>query len=576
MSALRTRVVLAAGLVAFLSPAFLAGQAEIGETWPEGILGVQMDRWQQSQGALAQARLLADAEEIPPERLKEIHRLYAQAIAESSGTQRLEAYNSYGVFLLGQNEPERAAAMLFLAKSALELALSSDDLAHFWATRLEPLTHSRLLYNYGIALERSGDLEEAAPAFLQSFELDPSFMPACDAVFRTSRDLRVPVVERLLERGDLESVRDYLRKGFQGGTESYPELMELWARFLTAARIGPGQDRSFGVTPKWPVGNLTEQLVLIERAYGGQVPLLLDPAEGKAFTEPWQETEGTARAFSGLLQMIGDELVRQGRPREALPRYALAWSSAGNLEAATRLAGLLRSARAEVDPQGEVLDKLLAVFFGGAGTAYLAAAGPGALPFHTSLALLLESEEGANSADGPRSAVYQWERALAAAQQRQANGEPVPGLHSHLATAYKQAGRTDEAVTHFLAAGDQYLALGRPEAAETQLVRAEELATGKPGDAVRLAGLRTAIQKAARPVAPGGRTDGDITNDLNYRLVSDPSLRGKDWDVITKSGTVTISLPQAGLGEIDLEDFKDIVMAAPDVTSVEIKVDPPR
>lgn len=444
--------------------------------------------------ALDHARILASV----PDQRAEVDRLYGAAIQEASGRLRVDASNSYGVFLLQQGDSAKAASVLSTIKGELD---SSKD--------MEPEERSRFLYNYGVALEKSGQVEEASAAYLQSFELDPGFMPACDAVFRTAgSDSRARVVERLLAEGNLDSARDYLKTSFKSGTpESYPELVVLWARYLTAAKVGPGQDfrQAVGVTPGWGDGPAGARIGLIEKSYAGQLPLVLNPDEGMLYASFWRDGKGSVEVFSNLLRMLGDGFLRAGQHQQALHSYALAWSSVGNMDAAVDLASLLLAQRELVDPQGQVLDQLVSVLFQGKGGAYQGNDWPNVLRFHTILGTIFERQGKWGSSGEPRSAIFQWERALQALERvRTGEASLAPGLHAHLGTAYEAVGRKEEALAQFLLAGEQYVKAGWPETAAAPLRQAEALApsSGRPEEKERLKSLKATLAGYSLKKAP--------------------------------------------------------------------------
>ena len=555
---------------------------------------------QRAESALALARLLAGSQDKSAPPRAEVADLYALAAREATGKLRVEAHNSYGVYLLQQGDAARAASVLSAVKRDLEAS-----------SELDPAARSRFLFNYGAALEKSGRKDEAAKAYQQAVDLDPGFMPACDATFRLARSGSSPdfqritaLVERLIQAGQLDSVRKYLEETSRRYTD--PEQIVLQARYLTAARIGPDQKGRAAELDDWwnpalksgrrPGEELKvlpdksrQRLELIDRSYflddprgdlQGNLPLLLDPEEGRGFTRVWQDSQQSADAFSGLLLMLGDWYLRQGQPAAALPRYALAWSSAGNLDAAVQLATLLQTHREKVDPDGQVLDRLVSVLFDGKGDAYLQGDWPNILRFHTVLATIFERQERWGSSGDPRSAIFQWERALTAQQRlRPATEEQkvAPGLHARLATAYRAVGRNEEALSHFLTAGEQYVALRRPDAAEPVLLRAGELAAGAGDEQTRrLETLQAALVHPKERKPPG--SDSAITALVQAKLAADPEIRRGDLKVTTVKGVVIVSgtLRRAGKEK----EIEKLVLATEGVTRVKTQVQvmtkPPR
>ncbi|HKH49308.1 MAG TPA: BON domain-containing protein [Thermoanaerobaculia bacterium] len=530
---------------------------------------------QRAESALALARLLASSqgESAPPR--AEVTDLYAQAAREATGKLRVEAHNSYGVFLLQHGDAAQAASVLSAVKQNLE---ASGD--------FDPAARSRFLFNYGVALEKSGRGDEAARAYLEAVDLDPGFAPACEGVFRLAQGGSAPdfqritaLVERLIDAGQLDSVLKYLAESFRK-YPSDPEVAVLLARYLTAARIGPDK-KGHATGLEWLPAGIGQRLQLIERSYLAEdLPLLLDPVEGREFTRAWQDSQKSADAFSRLLLMLGDSFLREGRPAAALPRYALAWSSAGNLDAAVQLASLLLTQGEQVDPDGRVLDRLIAVLFEGKGDAYLHEDWPNILRFHTVLATIFERQEKWGSSGDPRSAIFQWEHALSALQRLPPTPEgqkSAPGLHARLATAYQAVGRNKEALSHFLTAAEQYVKLKRSDAAEPVLLLADKLAAGADGEQKKwLKAIQAALVHSKERKSPG--SDSAITAQVQAKLAADPEIRRGDLQVSTVKGVVNVSgtLRRAGKEE----EIEKLVLATEGVsrveTQIQVKAKPPR
>jgi len=426
-------------------------------------------------------------------------------------------------------------------------------------------------------------------------------MPACRAAFRlaqgdSSSDFQriTPLVERLIVAGQLESIREYLQDSSRIYPYPPPDLVALQARYLTAARIGPDKKRRVGAEElDWwwepfksgrrpgSLGMLDavtkRRLELIEQSYflddaQGLLPLLLDPVEGREFTRAWQDSQQSAEAFSSLLLMLGDWYLRHGQPAAALPRYALAWSSAGNLDAAVQLASLLLTQGEQVDPDGRALDRLIAVLFEGKGDAYLHEDWPNILRFHTVLATIFERQERWGSSGDPRSAIFQWEHALSALQHLPSTPEgqkAAPGLNARLATAYQAVGRNKEALSHFLTAAEQYVKLKRSDAAEPVLLLADELATGADGEQKKwLKAIQAVLVHPKERKRPS--SDSAITAQVQAKLAADPEIRRGDLQVSTVKGVVTVSgaLRRAGKEE----EIEKLALATEGVTRVETQV----
>ena len=97
---------------------------------------------------------------------------YCQAKDLASGQLRLQAGNNCATQLLRLGNDQQA------------LDLMQDLWSEFRNAELSPVARSRVLYNYALALEKTGRSEFAKDYYQQAYDADPGFNPAAQAVAR--------------------------------------------------------------------------------------------------------------------------------------------------------------------------------------------------------------------------------------------------------------------------------------------------------------------------------------------------------------------------------------------------------
>lgn len=489
------------------------------------------------------------------ERLEKTARFYLEA-SETEGSIRIEALNGLALLRLRQGRSDEAVQLF---RTLEEAVVGSSD--------LDAASRSRFFYNYASAVEHSGQKEKAFALYLKAVGLDPSFRPACDAALRNARAAEsqpavvkrlTALVELLIAKGDLAAAADYLQRSLREreivGAGSYDALITSLVRYWTAARVGPAGFAKdwkplLSSNTSWLTPQAGARLKLIEQAYEGPLPVLLERYEGQNFTRDWGSLQESpeAKAFSDFLRMVGDRYLELLDPKAAFPRYALAFSSTGNLDAGVYLTSLLLNERERVDPSGQLLFELTNQLFGGKGGAYLRGDWRSILRFHTLLGTIFERQKRWGSSGDARSAVFQWEHAARALDRLGGAGgspEPAPGVYAHLGGAYRAVGRKSDALKAYLTSAEQYVSAKRPEQAETLLLRVEELApAGGAAERDRMETVRGAIErdKRQKETLSSVIRDSDITAAVRAKLAADPELEQQEITIVTEDGWVTLS-----------------------------------
>jgi tetratricopeptide (TPR) repeat protein len=488
------------------------------------------------------ARLLAAGS---VDRQDEAADLYARAAKLGDARLRIEATNGLGVLRLRQGRAPEAADLLASVESQVH---ESNDFDAF--------ARSRYLYNYATALEKSGSIEKAFARFLEALDLDPSFQPACEGAERAAKAFppegRVKQLGELshllIQKGELSAVREYLLRTLRDGRDlsgaPYDDLLVLLVQYWTAARVTPEDAQNdwlpvLSQAASWMSPISRDRVTRIRTAYTTGMPPILDRFQAEASFGAWRTPKEAASAFSGFLKTLGDVFLEKGDARGAVSRYALAFSATGNLDAAVYLAGLLLNQHPSLDPEGRLLNEFIGGVFYAKGESYLRDDWPNILRLHSLLGTIFERQGRWGSSGDAKSAIFQWEHAIAALEKLPGRGQgDAPALHAHLAASYAGGHRRKEALQQYIIAAEQYVAAQRPEAAELLMMRIHTLdSVAGEADRQRAKAVREAIGRVSK--VPTG--DADITAQILSKLAADPELIRNQIQVETRDGEVKVS-----------------------------------
>ena len=582
----------------------------VGEAEKESALRAASSAEEKGRAKLDLALVLAGCADLGQRQNAELihaEELLHQVMREAKGKLRIEAYNNYGILLLRQGRYAEAEVTFSTVDGELRASHDFDRFAR-----------ARFFYNLGVASAGSLHQEQAAAAYATAVRLDPAYKPPSEAllalaqarergpshlerpaqsqgVFRSFAqadiapvDTAVPnatsLLAPLIEQRDPDAV-SYLRSRLEetgvGGRKDFTSELALLVHLLQVE----GTRRADFETKWLPIldrarSSMNEASVarlnfVVEAYRDDRLPVVLAPSEGARLTAAWQVPSRDAAWFSAFLKVVGDDDLAAGHPDRALARYALAWSSTTNFDAAVYLASVLLKFPA-ADPHGRVLDTLVNVLFSGKLAAYGSEDWPNIYRFHTLLGSIFDRQGKWGSADDPHSAIFQWEHALAAYHHLPADSQigepaPVPGLYAKLANAYASAGRKSDALEQYMVASESYLASGRPEAADTLLLKIVKLApvNANAAQQTRIAGLKQAVDDAKWRVIEAGagvRVDESITSAVTARLAAEPEIDRGDITVRTVDGTVTLSGWVRSESTINV--LSDLVRGVPEVRGV--------
>ncbi len=432
----------------------------------------------EAQAALQYARTIQslDASQLTKERVAEARTAYAEAIELGTPQQKVHAENDLAILSLREGDPQQAVAVL-----------RQVDVA-----ALQPGERALYAYNYGRALELSGNGPEAYKKYTQVLEQDPQFNLAAEGAFRLLRASRpAPVgeaarlAETLLGRGQLESAARELRRTLEtwAAEPDAQRLLAVLLRYYVAAKVEPRQFRK----NEWPeLKSLSERgprlapaVEQIAAAYAGETPLFVERGRARGFFSGWSPEPWKIEPFSRLLKTIGDSYDRAEQPRQALALYSGAWSlDPSNTEAALYVALTLRDQADGLDPGGRLLNRMTESVFEEKGIAYQKQDWLNILRQHVLLATIFEKEGRWGPRTDPRSAIFQWTNALRAddrIRQRDPDFPLSPGIYLHLGICHTRVGDPLLAWSAYTKAAYAFLKSSKPEEAAEALGRARSL-----------------------------------------------------------------------------------------------------
>jgi tetratricopeptide (TPR) repeat protein len=428
------------------------------------------DRNKEAEAALDEARTIelwaaVDAEGVT--HLPQAADAYRVAMERGSVQQRALAGNNLGVLLLRQGELVKSLGVF------RQLDLNS----------VAPADAYLYQFNYGRALELNQDKEAAFARYHDAIELRPDFTPAVEGAFRILweqkpapiRDV-ISVTDILVRGGRSDLAREELKRSLVRWSEEPDagELLGELVRSYAASAFSPASfQKDLTFLKKLQSVQLKLGITELSLAYSGQFPPSYKHAP-KPFT--YWGSGGYREPFAKLLKTIGDHYSVQENYAAALACYSNAWGMGRLPDAALYTATLLRDHH-ELDPQEQLLNRLIDSLFPVKRVAYAKQDWPNILRLHVVLATIFESQSQLGSSSNPRSAIFQWEHARAARlklSSETGSYPPSPGLDLHLANCYRAVGRFDDADREYLAAAKGYEQALDPEKALLAYRRAYE------------------------------------------------------------------------------------------------------
>lgn len=347
-------------------------------------------------------------------------------------------------------------------------------------------------YNYGRALESTGQKEAALRRYREALTHAPGFDPAAQGAFGLYRQISPPLVS---EAADLADYLVQTGNAKLAGPELY-ECLRVWANeassvrlvsslmhYLLAEQITPTQFRAAELPrlKELPADAKVTSAArdMLVGAYLGNWKASFKPSETRASFPLISQGQAIKLSYSKLLQQLGDYFAGERQLDQALARYAAAWMvDDENLEAALNVATLMREHRAALDPDRVLFGQVVDLLFERKGGAYLRGDLENIRRFHVVLATIFEKEGHWARTGQADNALFQWEAALRAEERLKAsqpNRAPSPGIHLRLASCYQREGQKEFAWDHYLRAAEGFIELRDPEQANAALLLATEM-----------------------------------------------------------------------------------------------------
>jgi tetratricopeptide (TPR) repeat protein len=385
--------------------------------------------------------------------------LHAGQKAESL-SRYLDAIQWYGDAADAGTPPQRQVALsnmgvLYLNQGKVTEALDSFGRIDFQAA--DPATAPRLRFNYGSALEQAGQKEQAYRQIRTAAEMDPSLR---SAVEKAVRDLAPSAGEAIALCGTILQ-----KAGAPASKECIHRTLERWAgdsdagallALLIRLYVGTGENANAFANSEeaaLPWSTASPRL----RAAMEQIRAAFAPWTRQCFCVDPAGEIGLLKAagYSALLVMTAEQDRDAGAGREALWRYAGAWSiDQDNLDAALGFVSLWNQDPPEEDARA-VFEPLLKGLFP-AGQPATGKPYNQLFRLHMELAAALERGHGCESRDGesdPRAALFHWRRAEKVENLLRFMYPKIPysyELYKHLARCYRRDQHEHNAYLYYL------------------------------------------------------------------------------------------------------------------------------
>lgn len=432
-------------------------------------------------------------------RLTEARQAYEEAIQVGTPAQQVYARNHLGSLLV-QTGKNSEAVQVF---RQMDLTPIETSLRYIFE------------YNYGRALELSGETAGAYERYSSVVLKQPSFRPAVDRAFNILESSRQPRIDDavrlstpLLTSGQSQSALAHLKNllKFWARDSDSQRLLTAIVRAYAAAELDPRTfetvEASFLSGIAETAAHLRSPISEIRLVYLGELKPVFTTSDARNLFPGWTGGAEQRAALSELLKVVGHYLDKNGFPAPALSRFATAWVLLPEkTDTAVEAAAVLRDHRDLLDRNGDLFQRLISGLFAQKGVAYAAEDWPNILRLHVVLGTIFERDRKWGSINEPESAIFQWSRAIEAEQRvRAANPglEPSPGLHLHLANCYRapQVNRLDLAVQEYLSAAEAFVQASNAVDATQALTDARSLGiTLRPDQEQRLRSIEASIQR---------------------------------------------------------------------------------
>lgn len=355
--------------------------------------------------------------------LAESEELYQAVMSTAKGEVRLQAANNYCTQLLRSKRVKDAVDVM---AEATELIKQDPSLSR--------VAKSRSLYNYGRALELSGQIAQASAVQWEAMEADPGYGRAARAA--ASLALKAPgestgipeltqAVEYQLSAGRYSDAASSLKAGLRMpkwmGHRLYPRMVGLLVRYFAAARVDPNtysaewQEFLRGIADRNDLWSTCKPMLeQIGVTYAGRLPIAFYPMHNNPLGDRWRRAV-ELHHLSQFLTVVGDHFYRIDNHRGALGCYSQAWSlDNANMQAGLYAANILLLDQKRdrlLDPNGVLIERLIEVLFQLKAIDYMEQDWDRILKFHIILGTIFEQQGRWGPAGEPASAYFQWNHA---------------------------------------------------------------------------------------------------------------------------------------------------------------------
>jgi len=389
---------------------------------------------------------------------------YGDVILRSQGMDKMLASNNLAALYLRQGKAGEAVKTLS--------AVTPQEMG-----KLDDSAKSRLLYNYGSALQASGSVDQALTSYRDAFESDDAFiLPAKKGLALalqqpgTASSLMTlnTISSRLIGRGDLgdlgATLDEALRAEWQIDPRGASAFVDLFVDYLIARKVEPPEFMEHWKplvegSPILAEASAKRRLADVDRIYVAHLDDMLDRQRVREQFDAGRLAPGR---FTALVKLAAEGYLRTGDLDQALQRYFVAWTAGRDIEGALYAANLLLTNATTIDPDGRVLDRFIGAIFRGKGEAYLGEDWENILRCHTVLGTIYWRKQQWGDSYDPRSAIFQLENGVRARQHLEEKSgvrRPTPGLFLKLADAYQATHQMNKAIEAYLSAAEDAYAL---------------------------------------------------------------------------------------------------------------------
>lgn len=410
---------------------------------------------------------------------------YGDVILRSGGMDKMLASNNLAALYLRQGKAGEAVKTLS--------AVTPQEIS-----KLDDSAKSRLLYNYGSALQASGSVDQALTNYREAFESDDAFiLPAKKGLAlalqqpgNASSLMTLNTISgRLIGRGDLGDLGATLDKAFRADWQIDPKgastFADMFVDYLIARKVEPPEFMEHWkplveASPLSAETSAKRKLADVDRIYLARLDDMLNAQLVRKQFDAGRLEPGR---FTMLVKLAAEGYLRNGDLDQALQRYFVAWTAARDIEGALYAANLLLTNAETIDPEGRVLDRFIGTIFRGKGEAYLGEDWENILRCHTVLGTIYWRKQQWGGSYDPRSAIFQLENGVRARQRLEEKSgiiRPTPGLFLKLADAYQATRQMNKAIEAYLSAAEDAYALHQDENAReyVRAARAMDRSTG--------------------------------------------------------------------------------------------------